>query len=565
MVKSNAYKDSLLDTGSKTSLFSHWRLKVIAAGFVCLTLLLVARLIQLHVTHNDFLIAQGNARTVRTVDIPSYRGMITDRRGVPVAISTPVYSVWANPQHFEATKAQRQTLARLLKLNESQLNQKIKQHQDKTFVYLKRHISPDLTDAIEALNIQGLQTQREFRRYYPASHEVAQLVGFTDIDDIGLAGLELAFEPQLKPTIGKKRILADRTGRSVQDIELIRAARSGKDIALSIDLRIQGLAYRELLEAVKLTKAKSATLVMINVQTGEVLAMVTAPSFNPNNRQDCQGSATRNRALTDLLEPGSTIKPFTLASVLENKLVSPNTVIDTSPGYYQVSQRLVRDTQNFGPLTIKEILVRSSNVGISKITEDLPSEKLLDTFYRLGFGTTTSTPFPGERQGILPAATQNAFVHATHAFGYGLSVTPIQIAQAYAILANRGRNVPLTLLKADPKQSATVNRVLNKKVCDAVLDMISEVPNSRANIPGYKTAGKTGTVRLVGPQGYDPHRHIALYAGITPVDRPYLATLILVEEPDESQYYGAQVAAPIYKNVLQKALHVLNVPPDDTA
>lgn len=570
MLKSNSYKDSLLDSDTTFSFKRHRRLMLVAGCFLICMLLLVGRLIQLHITHNDFLQAQGNARTLRTVDIPSYRGMITDRRGVPIAISTPVHTVWANPQHFVATKEQCHTLARLLKISDKQLAQKMEQHADKNFVYLKRHINPETTQAIEALNIPGIEIKREFRRYYPSSQQVAQLVGFTDIDDVGLAGLELGFEPLLKPTIGKKRVLEDRTGRVVKDIELIRAADSGQDIALSIDLRIQGIAYRELEQAVKKTKAKSATLVMLNVQTGEVIAMVSAPAFNPNNRREYQGNQTRNRALTDLLEPGSTIKPFTIAAALEHRLVTADTIIDTSPGYYRLAQHQIRDVRNFGPLTVKDVLTKSSNVGISKIVENLPSATLLQTFEQLGFGDHIQTPFPGERHGMLPAPTQNAFVHATHAFGYGISVTPIQIAQAYATLANRGIKHPISLIKLDPDQPISDERVLSQSACNAIIDMLSEVlidsgTGSRANIPGYKTAGKTGTVRIVGPHGYDRHRHIGLFAGITPVDEPYLATLIIVEEPDESAYYGGLVAAPIYKNVLRKALHILNIPPDNVA
>lgn len=568
-MQSFSNKESLLKPRSGSEHLPYWRLQLIAFCFIVFALLLIGRLIQLHVTHNDFLQAQGNARTLRIVDIPSYRGMITDRRGIPIAISTPVYTVWANPQHFAPTDEQRQTLAKLLQLTEPQLTQKIAQHPQRTFIYLKRHLTPDLTEAIQALNIPGVGLKREFRRYYPATKQVAQLVGFTDIDDAGQAGLELAFDPQLKPVIGKKRVLEDRTGRWVKDIDQLRAAHSGQDIALSIDLRIQGIAYRELEQAVKQYKARSATLVMIDVRTGEVLAMVSAPSFNPNNRQEYQGSATRNRALTDLLEPGSTMKPFTIVSALESRQFKPSTVVDTSPGRYYIGQHLIRDHHDYGQLSIQEVLSKSSNVGISKISLALPPEQLLTTFHRLGFGDITYTPFPGERHGMLPPPPKNPFVHATLAFGYGLSVTPIQIVQAYATLANRGLKHPISLVKIEDPSSVPTEKVLAPEISEAVLQMLSEVldttgTGSRANIPGYKTAGKTGTIRVVGPRGYDPNRHIGLFAGITPVDKPYLATVIIVEEPDESQYYGGLVAAPIYKNVISKALHILNVPPDNT-
>lgn len=565
MIKSLSDKDSFLNFDS-TPINADppaWRMRMLSFFFIFCTGLIASRLIQLHVAHTDFLQAQGNARTVRVVDIPSYRGMITDRRGTPLAISTPVTAVWVNPQHFDPTQKQLHQLAKLLGYPAKQLAEKVSQHPHRVFIYLKRGIAPDMAQQIKALNITGIGLKREFRRYYPSGNQTAQLVGYTDIDDHGQAGLELAFEELLKPIIGKKKVLEDRTGGWVQDLAHLRAPHSGEDIALSIDIRIQGFAYRELEKAVKHYGAKSATLAMLDIRTGEILAMVTAPAFNPNNRQECHGSVTRNRALTDLIEPGSTVKAFTIASALDSRQFTPDTVIDTSPGYYYVSNHRVRDLHNYGPISLKEILNKSSNIGVTKVTLALPSEQLIQTFRQLGLGESISTPFPGERRGILPAPPKNPFMHATLAFGYGLSVTPLQIVRAYAILAANGVKRPVSLLKIKDPDKIPQEQVLPADVAQATLMMLTEA-GARANIPGYKTAGKTGTTRLVGPQGYDPHRHMGLFAGITPVDNPRLATIVVVEEPDESHYYGGLVAAPIYKNVVSKALHILNVPSDNT-
>lgn len=569
MIKSHPIKESFLTSSSELNPHT-WRLILILVSFIFLIGLLIGRLVQLHISHTDFLQAQGNARTLRTVDIPSYRGMITDRRKTPLAISSPVHAVWVNPQHFSPNKKQEQALAKALGLSESELHTKLTQGSRREFLYLKRNVPPDIIEKIKQLNIPGVSLKREFRRYYPAGRQTAQIVGFTDIDDQGQAGIELTYQDYLKPTIGKKRVLEDRTGRWIKDVDQLQTAHSGKDITLSIDLRIQGFAYRELERAIHEYHAKSATLVMLDVQTGEVLAMVTAPSFNSNNRQECHGNATRNRALTDLIEPGSTVKTFSVASALSSRLFKPETLIDTTPGYYSVSNHIVKDHHNYGVLSLREILSKSSNVGISKITLALPSEQLINTFRALGLGDSIHTNFPGERRGVLPPPPKNPFVHATLAFGYGLSVTPLQIAHAYATLATNGVKRPVSLIKIDNRSEIPTEQALPADVAHNTLLMLTEVltqqgTGTRANIAGYKTAGKTGTTRVVGPQGYDPNRHNALFAGVTPVENPRLATVIVIEEPDEKNYGGGMVAAPVYKNVVSKALYILNIPPDNAA
>lgn len=541
------------------------RRRLIKFGFVVFLLILIVRLFTLHITQNDFLRKQGNARTLRTIQIPSYRGLITDRRGVPLAVSTPVDAIWMNPKIFNPSDEQLQKLSNLLNLGTREILSKQTQYATKSFIYLKRGLPPNIASQVADLRIVGLGKSREFKRFYPSGKQVAQLVGFTDIDDVGQTGLELSFENHLKPKIGKKRVLEDRMGNWIQDIDQFEAPKSGQNIALSIDLRIQSIALRELEAAVEKFGAKSATLVMIDIESGEVLAMVTAPSYNPNNPKERVGDALRNRALTDQLEPGSTVKPITILSALASEQFDPNTIIDTYPGTMRVGDHVVRDIRNYGQLSIKQILQHSSNVGVSKITLSLPSKQLINTFDKLGLGTGTLTPFPGEQRGKLPPPPhpKNPFGHATLAFGYGLAVTPLQLAQAYAIIGAKGIKRPVSLTKQE-KSKLQEERVLPQNICEEMLEMLSSIisQGTRANILGFLTAGKTGTVRVVGPQGYDPNRHIGLFAGISPVKNPKLATVVIVEEPDEKHYYGGLTAAPVYKNVVSQALIVLNVPPE---
>lgn len=537
------------------------RRRLIKFGFIVFLLILIVRLFTLHITQNDFLRKQGNARTLRTIKIPSYRGLITDRRGVPLAVSTPVDAIWMNPKLFNPSDEQLQKLSSLLNLEAREILSKQTQYATKSFVYLKRGLPPNIASQVADLRITGLGKNREFKRFYPSGKQVAQLVGFTDIDDVGQAGLELSFENHLKPKIGKKRVLEDRMGNWIQDIDQFEAPKSGQNIALSIDLRIQSIALRELEAAVEKFGAKSATLVMIDIESGEVLAMVTAPSYNPNNPKERVGDAVRNKALTDQLEPGSTVKPISVLSALASEQFDPNTIIDTYPGTMRVGDHVVRDLRNYGKLSIKEILERSSNVGVSKITLSLPSKQLINTFDKLGLGTGTLTSFPGEQGGKLPPPPhpKNPFGHATLAFGYGLAVTPIQLAQAYAVIGAKGIKRPVSLIKQEGKPQE--ERVLPQNICESMLEMLVSVGH-RAKVSGFLTAGKTGTVRVVGPQGYDPNRHIGLFAGVSPVKNPKLATVVIVEEPDEKHYYGGLTAAPIYKNVVSQALIVLNVPPE---
>lgn len=525
------------------------------------------RLLFLNISAKPFLRQQGDARTLRTVSIPSYRGLIMDRRGTPLAVSTPMDSVWINPQLFNPTQQQIITISKIISLAPENIIQKYQKNPTKSFIYLKRGINPGLSLQLQELKIKGLSIQREFRRFYPSGESVSQLVGFTNIDDQGQSGLELSYNTILKPTAGKKKVLEDQLGHWIKDIDNIQVPRSGQDLYLSIDLRIQSLALRELSNAIKKYGAKSGTLIMLDISTGEILAMVSAPSFNPNNLYERKGAKLRNRALTDQIEPGSTIKTFTLMSALESGQFSANTIIDTNPGYYKIGQNIIRerDKKNFGHLTLEEVLIKSSNVGTSKITWALPPAQLLNTFKKLGLGLEIYTAFPGEAAGRFPDLPKSQFTHATLAFGYGLSVTPLQLINAYATLARQGKKLPVSLLRYSPDNPDTLpnpEAIIAQPVAKTTIQMLSK-SGAKANIHGFKTAGKTGTTRVIGTEGYDAARHIALFAGFTPVTNPRLATLVIIEEPDEKYYYGSQVAVPVYTNVVGKALHMLNVTPDN--
>lgn len=551
----------------KTSVHNS-RIKWVVWLLILIIIGIGSRLLFLHISAKPFLRKQGDARTLRTVSIPSYRGLIMDRRGTPLAVSTPMDSVWINPQLFHPTAAQILTISKIISLIPESIIQKYQQNPTKSFIYLKRGINPVLSKQLQELKIKGLSIQREFRRFYPSGESVSQLIGFTNIDDQGQAGLELSYNTVLKPTAGKKKVLEDQLGHWIKDIDNIQVPRSGQDLYLSIDLRIQSLALRELSNAIKKYGAKSGTLIMLDIETGEILAMVSSPSFNPNNLHERKGSKVRNRALTDQLEPGSTVKTFTLMSALESGQFSANTVIDTNPGYYKVGHNIIReiDKKNFGLLTVEEILVKSSQVGISKVTWALPPIHLLNTFKKLGLGVEIYTAFPGEAAGRFPDLPKSAFTHATLAFGYGLSVTPIQLINAYATLARQGKKLPVSLLRYstdNPDIPLPIpETIIDQSVAKATIQMLSQ-SGAKANIHGFKTAGKTGTTRVLGAQGYDAARHVALFAGFTPVNNPRLATLVIIEEPNEKYYYGSQVAVPVYTNVVGKALHMLNVTPDN--
>lgn len=528
---------------------------------------LMYRAVSLQIVDKQFLVNQGEARHLRVVKLPAHRGMITDRHGAPLAVSTPVESVWANPQELAAEMAGLPGLTSLLELDYAEVKQYLAQRSSRKFVYLRRHISPALAEQVTALDLPGVYLQREYRRYYPTAEVTSHVLGITDIDDIGQEGLEYTYSDWLKGEPGAKRVIKDGRHHAIEDVESIRRPDPGKNLQLSIDRRIQYMAYRALKEAIVEHDAKSASAVVLDVETGEVLAMVNQPSFNPNNRSKMQTSHMRNRAVTDVFEPGSTMKPFIVAVALESGQFTPTTPVGTSPGYFRVGRNTVRDVHDYGQLDVAGVIRKSSNVGISKIALALPRKDIWTLFNDLGFGLPTGSGFPGEAGGLLSHYSGwNQIETATLAFGYGLSVTPLQLAQAYAVLAAGGIKRPITFLKQD--QAPEEQRILSAGVAGQVLDMLEQAVGPKGTAPmarvaGYRVAGKTGTVRKSIAGGYADDKYLAVFAGIAPVSNPRLVMVVMVNEPGKDKYYGGLVAAPVFSRVMSGALRLMAIPPDD--
>ncbi len=530
--------------------------------------LLVWRAVDLQVTDSEFLQGQGDARHLRVMEVPAHRGMITDRNGEPLAISTPVDSVWVNPQELMTASSEWPRLAKLLKLDVDELTQRLMTRQTREFVYLKRRINPDLAQQVKALGIPGVFLQREYRRYYPAGEVAAHVVGFTNVDDAGQEGLELAYDDWLQGTSGSKRVIKNRLGHVVEGVESIRVPQPGKTLRLSIDRNIQYLAYRELKTAIRDHRARSGSIVVLDAKTSEVLAMVNQPSYNPNNRGTLKSSHLRNRAVTDVFEPGSTMKPFTVAAALESKKYLPGNVIKTAPGYYRVGRDTVRDTKNYGNLNLTDILVKSSNVGASKLALSLAPEKLWDLYSRAGFGSLTHSGFPGEVSGLMTDHWKWSDIEqATLSFGYGMSVTSLQLAQAYTVLANGGLTSPASFLALDgvPAQQASVmDAAVAKRVLKMMESVVSEKgTGAKADVAGYRVAGKTGTVHKSAVGGYSEERYLSLFAGMAPASDPRLVAVVMINEPRTEAYHGGQAAAPAFSKVMAGALRQLGVVPDD--
>jgi cell division protein FtsI (penicillin-binding protein 3) len=503
-----------------------WRFMLVFwAGCACV---LVGRAVQLQVVQHDFLADQGDIRNLRVEPVAAHRGVIQDRAGRPLAVSTPVTTLWANPG--EALEHQEQWVL--------------------------------------AKQVPGIHPLTEYRRYYPAGEVTSHLVGFTDIDERGQEGVELAFEEQLSGEPGRKKVVRDLLGRVIQDIEVLEPAAPGQDITLSLDLRLQYLAYKELLSATRRFKARGGSAVVLDIKTGEVLAMVNQPAYNPNNRGNLDTASLRNRAVTDLFEPGSTIKPFTVAAAMEQGLVTPTTAINTHPGYLRVGSKTIRDHRDYGVIDVTTVLTKSSNVGVSKLALSMDAMVLPGYLERFGFGQRTGIDYPGESDGMLPLRARWRDVErAALSYGYGVSTTALQLAQAYAILANDGRRVPLSLLKVD--QPPEGEQVIAPASAQSIVRMLETVVSiegtaSRAQISGYQVAGKTGTVHKVTANGYADDRYIGLFAGIAPASNPRVAAVVVIDDPRGESYYGGLVAAPVFSAIVGGVLRTLHVPPDKT-
>ena len=550
-----------------------WRFAVICCALAALAAALMGRLVLLQVTDGGqgavFLREQGALRTVRTAEIPVYRGLIEDRNGTPLAVSSPVVSLWANPQQLKDSP-RLDNLAARLSLDAAALRDKLGFYGDKQFMYLARHQTPDFARQVLRESFPGVRGEREYRRYYPAGEVTAQLLGLTNVDGHGIAGVELAFEDWLQGVSGKKRFIKDLHGDAVRDVGVIEEPRPGKALALSLDLRLQYAQHRELQRAMKETGATAGSAITLDAWTGEVLAVSNYPVFNPNSRGALDFSGARNRALTDAYEPGSTIKTLTLVAALESGQFHIDSIIDTAPGRIRVGAKMLHDPRDYGEISVSTVIEKSSQVGVTKIAQAVGHEAILDVLYRFGLGETTGTGFPGERAGQLPdLAHWSDIEKVTLAFGYGLTATPIQLARAYAILANGGIRRPLTLLRQDLDSLPAGERVVEPEVARDVLEVLDRVTEpggtaTLAQVPGFSVGGKTGTVHKVGAGGYLDDQYVALFVGVAPMSAPRYVTAILIDQPRGDHYGGGLAAAPVYSRITAEVLRIRNVQPDQS-
>ena len=548
-----------------------WRFRLVLVLLGLMVAAIVWRIVDLQVIDRAFLQGQGDARSVRHVPIPAHRGLITDRNGEPLAVSTPVITLWINPRELSAVQSRWTELANAVGQSPAELSARLRENKDREFMYLVRGLIPEQGQQVLDLKIPGVYGIEEFRRFYPAGEVAAHVVGFTDVDDHGREGVELAFDQWLSGVPGKRQVLKDRRGRIIKDVQVVQNAKPGKTLALSIDLRLQYLAHRELRNALVEFGAKAGSLVMVDVKTGEILAMVNQPTYNPNNRRNLQPAAMRNRAMIDVFEPGSTVKPFTVAMGLHSGKYKPETVMDTRPGYYQVGRKTVRDVHNYGVLDITGVIKKSSNVGVAKIALDVGGDQLYSTLQQVGLGQDTGLGFPGERVGSLPNfKVWKPVETAVMSYGYGLSVTTVQLAHAYAVLGNSGASVPLSMSRVDTEPQSV--QVLDPKISRQVLQMLRTVVDedggtgSKARVPGYQVGGKTGTVHKTLPGGgYAEKQYRSVFAGLAPISNPRIACVVVIDEPRPlfGQYYGGFVAAPVFGKVAASALRLMNVTPDN--
>lgn len=548
-----------------------WRRLSVVIVFTLLATTLLVKTLDMQILRSEFFERQGDARQLRTVSISAHRGDIVDRNGEPFAVSAPVNSIWINPKVAKDHLDEIAVVAKLLSLDAISLKDKIKRNDSREFLYLKRHASPELSEKVMALKVPGVALQNEYHRYYPSGEVAAHVIGFSDIDDNGQEGVELAFDEWLKGHAGKKRVIRDRLGRAFDDIERIKSAEPGKSLKLSLDKRLQYLTYRTLKAAVLKHNAVAGSAVVLDVKTGEVLAMVNQPSFNVNDRKQLKPQATRNRAVTDVFEPGSTMKPITIAAALESGRWKPFYKVETAPGHMRVSGNTIRDHKNYGDLDVGGVLEKSSNVGIAKIALAMDAEKQWSMYQSLGFGVTTGSGFPGEASGQLSLnSLNNDFARASMAFGYGISVTPLQLAHAYTAIAADGILRPVSFLIDEDRGSAKMpdgKRVMSAKTAQTVRKMMQRVVSDkgtgqRASVANYSVAGKTGTVHKFIAGGYAEDRYISIFSGMVPADKPELVMVVMIDEPRNGEHFGGLVAAPVFSQVMSGAMRLLDIAPD---
>ena len=543
------------------------RLLLVGGTLGLCSLALVGRAFDVQVYNNDFYLQQGDARSLREIPIPTSRGMITDRNGEPLAVSTPVESVWGNPQELLKNPARIPELAAALGVPPDYLLRKLSQRASKEFMYLQRRINPDQARAVLAHNIPGVFSQREYRRFYPQGEAMAHILGFTNIDDRGQEGLELAFDDWLRGKPGAKRVIRDGQGRTVESVDLVKAAEPGQDLTLTIDRRIQFLAHRELRSTLLRTGASSGSAVVLDVATGEVLAMANLPTYNPNAVGMGNPDTHRNRAITDVIEPGSTMKPLTVAAGLEAGVINVNTRFDTNPGWTSNGRYRTTDHHNYGVLDTTGVITKSSNVGAAKIVARLPNKDFYDFLHKFGYGQKPGSGFPGESSGVLAQPSRwSGTTKQTMSYGYGLSATPLQIAQAYAALGNGGKLIAPTFVKGERNEA---RQVLDPAIAHEVMKMMQTVTEeggtaTQGAILGYHVAGKTGTARKYNDTGGYSRRYVSFFAGVVPVLNPRFSMVVVVNDPDPGKgYYGGLVSAPVFKNVMEGALRLMDVAPDD--
>ncbi|MFL6579174.1 MAG: peptidoglycan D,D-transpeptidase FtsI family protein [Burkholderiales bacterium] len=542
-----------------------WRARLLLAAILAGFLVLAARALFLQGLHNDFLQQKGETRYARIVEISAHRGTVTDRNGEPLALSTPVESVWAAPGDAELNAEQRTKLTQLLGVDGTELKRKL-DDLNRDFVFLKRQLPPAQAAKIVQLNLPGVFLKREYRRYYPAAEVTAHVVGVTGVDDIGQEGIELAYQSWLGGKSGSRRVIKDRLGRVVEDIQSIRTPQQGRELALSIDQRIQYLAFRELKNAIALNDAKAGSLVVLDVTTGEILALANWPTYNPNNFDTLKADRSRNRAVVDLFEPGSTLKPFTVAAALESGLLGPESMIDTSGGHYAVGNRIIHDAHPEGLLSVAQVIQKSSNVGSAKVALALTPQKLWAILSEVGFGTQTKVGFPGEATGRLRAyQTWKPIEQATMSYGHGISVSLLQLARAYSVFATDGELIPLTLVRRDqPVEGKSVISARTAMSVRKMLEMVTQPGGTaiRAQVAGYRVAGKTGTAHKVMGATYAHDRYISSFVGFAPASHPKIIIAVMLDEPRGQSYYGGEVAAPVFSAVMAGALRLLGIQPD---
>lgn len=541
-----------------------WRYGLVLVAFACLISLVAGRLGYLHLFKQSFLVAQGEQRMIRDEVIPGMRGKIVDRHGEPLALSSPVKSIYLNPKRFDPGNLK--SLAKLLDMNPASLQKRFQRNRNQAFMYVKRHVQPEIAQQVLALGWKGVAAETEYRRFYPASEVTAHVVGMTNIDGRGQEGLELAYDDWLQGSSGGRRVVKDLLGNVVKQLNVTEVEEAGEDLQLTLDLRLQYLAYRELKSAVQAHRANWGSAVLLDASTGDILALVNRPSYNPNNRSRLNAVAMRNRALTDIIEPGSTMKPFTVAAALSSGQYTPGTIINTSPGYMRIKHKTIRDHRDYGKLTLTKTITKSSNIGVAKIAHHLGADPLWNLLHSTHLGQSTAIGFPGEAVGQLPYPQQlDKLGLATLSYGYGLSVTPLQLAQAYTAFANHGCLQQARLISAQPKVEC--EQVLSAENADEIVTMLETVTQkggtgTRARVTGYRVGGKTGTAHKVGSEGYEDSEYTAIFAGIAPVSDPRYVLVVVIDQPQGQEYYGGEVAAPVFARIMEGALRTLNIKPD---